>query len=210
VPEEPEEVLPEQRVAAFRRIEELCPDQAIRDQGRARDHHRRHGEEHHEGGDEKPPHEERYPVERHAGRALLHDRGDELNRYGDRRHFGEGDHLRPDVGALARGIFRSGKRHVGEPADIRADIEEERDEQHRAAEEVEPVGVVAEPREGDLPRSHHERHEIVAHALHDRHGEEKHHGRAMGREELIVGVGPDQRILRNGELDAHRERQRSG
>ena len=40
--EEPEQVLPEQHVAAFGRIEEMRADQAVEDQRRARHHDRRH------------------------------------------------------------------------------------------------------------------------------------------------------------------------
>jgi hypothetical protein len=55
--EEPEQVLPQQRVAAFRRIVEVRADQAIHDEERARDHHRRHREQHHEAHDQHGPDE---------------------------------------------------------------------------------------------------------------------------------------------------------
>ena len=50
--EEPEQVLPEQRVAALRRVEEMRADQPVEDQRGARHHDRRHREDHHERDDQ--------------------------------------------------------------------------------------------------------------------------------------------------------------
>ena len=85
VAEEPEQVLPQQRVAAFGRVEEVRADQPVDDQQGAGEHHRRHGEDDHERRDQHRPDEERHAVERHAGRALLEDRDDDLDRDGERR-----------------------------------------------------------------------------------------------------------------------------
>jgi hypothetical protein len=126
------------------------------------EHHRRHGEDDHEARHQDRPQQERHPVERHARRALLEDRGDQLDRAGEGGDLGEGDHLRPDIGALARRIFRAGQRHIGEPAGFRTDVEQEGDPQEDAAEQIDPVAEGVEPRKGDVSRPHHQRDQIDA------------------------------------------------
>ena len=61
--------------------------------------------------------------------------------------FGEGDHLRPDVGALAGRELRARQRRIGEPADVRPDVEQERDPQQQPAEQVHEVAEGVEARE---------------------------------------------------------------
>ena len=53
--EEPEQVLPQQRVAAVLDVEEVRADQAIENQRGAGEHDRRHREEHHERRDQPAP-----------------------------------------------------------------------------------------------------------------------------------------------------------
>ena len=66
------------------------------------------------------------------GRAQLEDRDDDLDRDDERRDLGEGDHLRPDVDALAGRVLRAGERHVAEPARVGPGVEQQRDvEQQR-------------------------------------------------------------------------------
>ena len=48
MPEEPEHVLVQQRIAAFGRIDEMRADGAVRQKEGARDHHGGHREDHHE------------------------------------------------------------------------------------------------------------------------------------------------------------------
>ena len=75
-------------------------------------------------------------------------------------NLGEGDHLRPEIDALARRVLRARQRHVGEPAGVRADVQHEGDVQHQAAEEVDPVGVGVQARERDAAGADHQRHQI--------------------------------------------------
>ena len=49
---------------------------------------------------------------------------------------------------------------VGEPADVRADVEHERDPQQQPAEQVHAVAEGVEPREGGRARADHQRDEI--------------------------------------------------
>ena len=109
VAEEPEQVLPQQRVAALGRVVEVRPDQAVGQQ---------HADASATAGIAKItmndttscPDEQRHPVERHARRAQLEDGADEARRDGQPRDLGERDHLRPDVGPLAGAVLRPGER----------------------------------------------------------------------------------------------------
>ena len=207
VAEEPEQMLPQQHVAAFGRIEEMRADQAVEDQRRAGHHDRRHRQDDGKGGDQHRPDEQRHAVERHAGGALLEHRDDDLHRHRERRDLGEGDHLRPDVGALADAVLRPGQRHVGEPADIGPHVEHERRPQQNAAGEIHPVGECIQPRKRDVAGADHQRHEVDGDRLHHRHGEQEHHVRAVHGEDLVVAVGADDPGLRAGKLQPDQHRQ---
>ena len=59
------------------------------------------------------------------GARSLKDGGEHFNGNRQRGQFGKGNHLRPDIRALAGSEVRPGKRHVGEPACVRAGIDEQ-------------------------------------------------------------------------------------
>ena len=121
MPEEPEDMLIEQRVAAFRGIDEMRADGAVvQQENGARHHHRRHGEDDHERLHQHAPAVKRNAVERHAGRAHLKDRGDELGGHAQGRDLRERDHLRPDIDAFSgrdiagrKAAYRRTIRHRG-------------------------------------------------------------------------------------------------
>ena len=125
--EEPEQVLPQQRVAALGRVEEVRADQPVDDQeaccaiitaGMAK----------------MIMKEVTSIAQTKSGMRLSDMPGArclrtvtiDLDRDGERRDLGEGDHLRPEVGALARANSGPGERHVGEPADVRPDVQRRR------------------------------------------------------------------------------------
>ena len=96
--EQPEQVLPQERIAAARRVEEGQVEGALEfEQDRAEDQ-RRKADQHHHGGDQQVPGEDRHPVERHARRAHLQDRDGDLDRRGDGGNLDEGDAEQPDIG----------------------------------------------------------------------------------------------------------------
>jgi hypothetical protein len=130
-----------------------------------------------------------------------------LDRDPERRQLGERDHLRPEIRPLARRVFRPCQRDIAEPAGVGADVQEQGDVDHRAAEQQDPVVESSEAREGDLAGADHQRHEIDRHGLHHRHGEQEHHGRAVQAEQLIVEVGIDEGVLGACELDPHQHGQ---
>ena len=99
--EDPEEVLPQQGIAALRRVEERPAEQPLHlEQQVARDQ-RREGEQDHHCDDEDVPGVERHQVEPHARRAALQNADDQLDRGGDRRYLDEAEAQHPDVGAKA-------------------------------------------------------------------------------------------------------------
>ena len=119
VAEDPEEVLPEQRVAAAARIEERPAEGALElEQHRAGDE-RRKREEHHERRHEHVPGVERHQVEPHARRPAAQHADDQLHGGGDRRDFDEREAEQPDVGADV-GLIAAGERRVHEPAALAA------------------------------------------------------------------------------------------
>ena len=89
VPEEPEQVLEQDRIAAAGRIEERGAEVAVgQEHGDGAAEHRQRQEQQ-EGGDQDRPDEQRHLVERHARRAHVEDRGDEVDRAQDRRRAGQ-------------------------------------------------------------------------------------------------------------------------
>src|SRR5438445_414456 len=119
VAEDPEEVLPEQRTPARGRIEKARPGHAVELEERGRDGERGDREEHRDRRDEDVPHEERHAIDRHAGRAELGDRDDEIDRAGRRRDPEEDQAERPEVHPRLRRVARPRERGVGEPAVLR-------------------------------------------------------------------------------------------
>ena len=122
--EEPEEMLPQQRVASFGRIEEMSADprQPIRRQHRAREHYRGHRKNDHKRGHHHRPHKERYSIERHARRPHLEGGYDNFYGGNERGDFGERDHLRPNIHAFTRREIGSGERYIAEPSGVGARV----------------------------------------------------------------------------------------
>ncbi len=120
VPEQPEQVLPEQCVAAARGVEEGQAESALQlEQDRAEDQ-RREGHQHHQRGDQDVPAEDGHAFERHAGRAHLQDRHRDFDGEAQRRDLDEGHAQQPDVGVDARRVGVRTQRRVHEPAAVRA------------------------------------------------------------------------------------------
>jgi hypothetical protein len=78
VPEEPEEVLPQDRPAVGG-VEHVGPEQAVGLQGEQGTGEHREGDQHQQAGDHRVPDEDRHPEHGHAGGAHADDRGDEVD-----------------------------------------------------------------------------------------------------------------------------------
>ncbi|EGE59446.1 hypothetical protein RHECNPAF_2190041 [Rhizobium etli CNPAF512] len=206
VAKEPEQVLPEKDVAAFRGIVELCTDQPVENERRGAEHDRRHGQNDEKGRHQHRPDEERNAIERHARCPQLEDGHDDFDGDGKGGYFGEGDHLCPEVHPLSRAILRTGQRHVREPANIGGGIESQRDPEKQPPGQKYPIGEGIQPWKGDVARSDHQRNKIDRHCLHHRHGEKEHHVAPVYGENLVITVGADEARLRESKLQAHRQR----
>ena len=97
--EQPEQVLPEHRVAALRGDEERPVEGALQLEQQRGEDHRREAEHDHAADHQHRPGVDRHAPERHARRARAQDADDQLDRAGDRRDLDEADAEQPEVGA---------------------------------------------------------------------------------------------------------------
>ena len=107
VAEEPEQVLPQQRVAALLGDEERPVEGALQLQQQRRQNDRRESEHDHHGEDQHRPGVDRQLVERLPGRARLEHADDDLDRAGDGRDLDEADAEQPEIGVDAGRELRS-------------------------------------------------------------------------------------------------------
>jgi hypothetical protein len=204
--ENPEEVLPEERVAAARRIEERPLKRALDlEQETARDE-RREREEHHRRCDEHVPGIQRNHVDSHARRPALEHADDQFHGRGNRGHFDERESKQPDVRSDV-GLVCRGEGRIHEPAAARRGIEEDRAAQEQAAEDEAPEPVGRQPRKGQVSRAQHFRKDQDREGLEDRHGEQEHHHRTVQREDLVVEFRGEKAVVRERELNAHQQGQ---
>ncbi len=210
VAEQPEQVLPEQRVAAAFRVEERPVEGAFHlEQDRAEDQGRE-AAEHHQRRDEKVPSHERHACERHAGRAHLEDRHHDLDRGRDGGDLDEGDAEQPDVGSDPRRIGPRRERRVHEPAAVRRDPEGDGAEHDRAADEIAPIAEGREPRKREVARAQQFGQQVDRQAFDEGDGEKEHHHRSMHGDDLTVGVRSHERVAGQGELGADEHRENAG
>jgi hypothetical protein len=101
MPEQPEQVLPEQWISAGLDLVEVRAEEAVEHEERQRDGEDREGEHDHELRDERHPREDRHAHEVHAGRAHVDDGGDEVESGSQRREAEnlEAEHPEIDVEA---------------------------------------------------------------------------------------------------------------
>ena len=206
--EEPEEVLVQDRAAAVLRDEEVRSRLAVEQEQCQAD--RQDRQDDHEQGrvDLDRPDEQRDTHPTHPGRPHVVDRREEVDRTDERRDRKQVQREDPEVLAMSRGELAVGERRVAVPAGVRrAVLGEEAQVERDPAEEEQPVRQCVEPREGDVPRSDHQRHEVVREAGEDRHDDEEDHRGAVNREQLVVALAGDEVFVRLRELRAHQQRE---
>ena len=205
MPEEPEQVLPHQRRAALGRVEEVRAEVAVGEQHRHRRGDHRHRDDDQDRVGQDRPDEQRQPAPRHAARAHVGDRRVEVERPQDRGDPRQVDQVDPSVLAAARRVEHAGKRRVARPAGFRR-VPEDRGVEDEPARQQQPEGERVQAREGHVARADHQRHEVVRQAGEHRHDEQEDHRRPVQREQLVVGLGGDQRVVRRAQLQAHHQR----
>ena len=213
VAEDPEQVLPEDRIAApahrrRARDEELRAEVAIEQEQERRRAEHRDEERVQDRGEPDPPDRERQAHVRHPGRAQADDRRDVVHRAHRRGDAGDEDGGDDERLAHARHAHVRGERGVGGPARAgRAEIREERGQHEQLREQEGPERVHVEAREGHVARADHERDEQVPERAdqHGRDGEEDHDEPVRG-EDLLVRRRPDRARPAEEQLPQHRHR----
>ena len=233
VAEDPEEVLPQDGLAAGGGVEEVGAEGAVEHELDQRDGDGREGEDDEDRGDERHPGEHRQAHHGHALGAHIDDGADEVEGGRERGDAEDLDADDPEVGAdageaqglaiLAEG---AGKRCVAEPtvggSEVGVDerlvpfegiepagevreLEEPRGVQHEGAEDEGPERERVEAREGDVARADLQRHEEVEERGRQGHDAEEDHRRAVHGEQLVVHTRRDEVVVRAGQLGADRE-----
>ena len=198
VAEEPEQVLVEHRIAAARRVEEGRAEVAVGEQHGDRAGEHRQRQEQQERGHQHRPGEQRHLVQRHARRAHVEDRGDEVDRAEDRGRARKVQRQDAEIERRAR-MARGRERRIDRPAAAEAErarraLDEEGAEQQAEARDGEPERDVVHSRERHVGRADHERHEPVAEAADEgRHHHEEHHDEAVAGHEDVEGSAGSRR-----------------
>jgi hypothetical protein len=206
VAEDPEQVLPQERLAATGGSEEVEPRPPLQLQEDVGQGEGREGEDDRQGHGQLAPDEDRHPVERHARGPHLEDRDDEVDRPGGGRDPHEDQAEGVEVGVGPRRVDRVGQRRVGEPPVVGQVVHDERRVEEDAGGEEHPVAEGVEPGEGHVSGADHERHQVVAEPRQHRRGEEEHHRHAVHGEQLVVRLGVDHVEVGVGQLEPHHQR----
>ena len=167
--EEPEQVLVQENVSAFRGIEKVRAHQSVQQQQAAGYHHCRHRKYDCDGDHQLLPEQDGHAIERHSGSAVSQDGRCQANGHTEGRDLSKGDHLRPDIGAVSGGIRRSRKWHIGEPANIGAGIREKTTPKDESTSDVEVVAEGIQAGKSDIASSAHQWNDVHTKSL-------KHHG----------------------------------
>jgi hypothetical protein len=155
VAEEPEQVLPQQRVSALGGDEKRPAKGALELQHDGGEDHRGKREHDHGGEHQHGPREHRHLVERHAGGTRAQHADDDLNGAGDGRYLDEADAEQPEVSADIGRIARAGERRIHEPAARRREVEEQRAEENQSADKIGPERIGAEARKRQVAGAEH-------------------------------------------------------
>ncbi len=118
VAEEPEQVLPQDGLAAVGRVEEVRPQVPVDPEQDEGGGEHREGQQDQEDGDQLVPDEDRHAEHDHARRPQAEDGGDHVDGGEDAGEAGQGHAHDPQVAAGARGVDGLGEGGVGEPAPV--------------------------------------------------------------------------------------------
>ena len=225
MPEEPEEVLPKQRLAAAGRPEEARSHVEIAEEHRRSGRKHGHGENEQNRGNEQRPHRQWHAEHAHARATHIDNGRDVVGRARDGRQAVDenGDspetlpHLRPVVGAHR--AQRSIRRPTGPR---RAARNEKRAQQKNTGEKIQPIADLIEQRKRHVPCPDLKGNEKVSERPDEkRHDHKEDHDRGMhGHQHVIAArdnraVGRDRsgqemaddrhRRVRPGELIANKQ-----
>ena len=201
---DPEQVLPQHRIAAPCGIEERPVEGPLQLEQQVAGDQRREGEQDHPRHDQHIPGIKRHQVDAHPRRAALQHAHDQLHRRRDGGDLDEAQPQQPDVDADA--FVQGGQRRIHEPATARAAVEQHRAHHEDAANQEAPVAVGRQARERHVARAQEGGQHKDADRLEHRHREQEHHGRAMHGEELVEPVRIKELVVRHRQLHPHQQR----
>jgi hypothetical protein len=205
VAEDPEQVLPQQRITALGAVEERGAEAAV--EGQEEQGHRddRNGEGQQKLGDQGHPRGGGDAPPGHAGGSHVEHGDDQVDRADQR---GETDDLQADgveVDAVTRREHDAGVGRVVEPATVGAAAEKPRRVHEDGTEQVDPVAQRVEPWERNVPCTDLQRDQVVHEAGCHRHDEQEDHRHAVHGEDLVVQVGRQQRLVGRRQLGAQQQ-----
>ena len=205
MPEYPEQVLPQQWIRAHLGVEEVRAEVPVEEEQEQGHRDYRYGEQQQELDDQDHPGEHGHPEQGHAGSPHVEHRHDQVH----------GRHQGGDAGDLeAQGVEvhsvagREGDPGIGrvpEPAAVWCATEEPGGVQEEAPGQEDPEGQSVKTWEGHVACADLEGEEIVGKGGGHRHDHQEDHGHAVHGEDLVVGVGPEDRAIRGGQLQAHEQ-----
>ena len=204
--EDPEEVLPQERVGAGFGIEELRVELAIEQQKQQGDRDDRQGERQQELGDQQHPGQHRHAHEVHARRAEVeagHDQVDRRDQRGDTCDQ-QADHV--EVDPVGRREGDTAVRRVAEPTTVGATTTDDpRAVEEKRTGQPHPERQGVQTGEGDVAGTDLQRDQVVGEGGGHRHDEQEDHRDAVHREDLVVKVGTQQALFRERELRADQQ-----
>ena len=119
----------------------------------------------------------------------------------------EEDHpQRIEIDVRARIVFAQRIRNVVEPAVVGRGRREQARIDEEPRREIDPVGECVEAGKRHVPRAQNQGKQIVAEAREHWRGVEEDHRDAVHREQLVILLGRQQRLVGTRELDAQDER----
>jgi hypothetical protein len=184
MPEEPEQMLVQNRVATIIAGEERRSEVAIGQQHRDRASQHRQCQQQQKHRHQNRPHEQRHLVQGHARRAHIEDGCNEVDGAEDRGGTGEMQRQDAEVDGRAR-VPAGRQRRIECPArpdTIRSRLafHKRRSEQQGERRRQQPERNVVHAREGHVRRADHQRHKPVTEAAdHCRHHHEEDHDQAV-------------------------------
>jgi hypothetical protein len=200
VTEDPEQVLPQQRIRSLGDVEEVGVEQAVHHQQDQRHRDDRQGQDQQDLDHEDHPREHGQLHHRHARRPHVEDGHGQVDGADQRGDAGDEQAQCVEVDAVGRREHHAVVRGVVEPAAVRTAAEEPARVQEDGAGDEAPQREGVHPREGDVPGPDLQGQQVVGERGGHGHHDEEHHRHAVHGEHLVVGVGRQQVLARAGQL----------
>ena len=203
VAEQPEQMLPQQRIAAAQAVKKDKPGGAFQLQHDAGENQRRKAEQNHQRHGQYVPAENRHFLQAHARRAHAQNRHHQFHPGGHRRDLHKGDAQQPKIRPAPRAEGGVAQRRIHKPAGTGGDAPQQAGAQNDAAEQIAEITQRPYARIGQIAGADHFGNQVHGQPFEHRDGEQKHHHRAVHGEQLVVHIRAEQFLLRQRQLRAH-------